>query len=54
MNKKKVIVFIVLVLIIIAVAVSLIIYFSERAKYIFDVEYVSNIEYNIIEKDGNF
>ena len=54
MNKKKVIVFIVLVLIIIAVAVSLIIYFSERAKYIFDVEYVSNIEYNIIEKDGSY
>lgn len=54
MNKKKVIVFIILVLIIIAVAVSLIIYFSERAKYIFDVEYVSNIEYNIIEKDGSY
>lgn len=54
MNKKKVIVFIVLVLIIIALAVSLIIYFSERAKYIFDVEYVSNIEYNIIEKDGSY
>ena len=54
MNKKKVIVFIVLVLIIIAVEVSLIIYFSERAKYIFDVEYVSNIEYNIIEKDGSY
>ena len=54
MNKKKVIVFIVLVLIIIAIAVSLIIYLSERAKYIFDVEYVSNIEYNIIEKDGSY
>ena len=54
MNKKKVIIFIVLILIIIAVAVSLAIYFSNRAKYIFDVEYVSNIEYNIIEKDGKY
>ncbi len=54
MNKKKVIIFIVLILIIVAVAVSLTIYFSDRAKYIFDVEYVSNIEYNIIEKDGKY
>lgn len=54
MNKKKVIIFIVLILIIVAVAVSLTIYFSDRAKYIFDVEYVSNIEYNIIEQDGKY
>ena len=41
-------------MIIIAIVVSLIIYFSNRAKYIFDVEYVSNIEYNTVKVEDKY
>lgn len=54
MNKKKVILFIIFILIIAVIAIGLAIYFSNRAKYIFDVEYVSNIEYNTIKVDDKF
>lgn len=54
MKKKKLIIIGILILIIIAIVVSLIIYFSNRAKYVFDVEYVSNIEYNTVEVDNKY
>ena len=54
MKKKKLIIIGILILIIIAIVVSLIIYFSNRAKYIFDVEYVSNIEYNTVKVEDKY
>ena len=54
MKKKKLIIIGILILIIIAIVVSLIIYFSNRTKYVFDVEYVSNIEYNTVEVDNKY
>ena len=54
MKKKRIIIIGILILIVIAIALSLIIYFSNRAKYVFDVEYVSNIEYNTVEVDNKY
>ena len=54
MKKKKLIIIGILILIIIVIVVSLIIYFSNRAKYIFDVEYVSNIEYNTVKVEDKY
>ena len=47
MNKKKLIILIVGIVIIIGI-ISLIIFFSKRSKYVYDIEQVSNIEYNTI------
>lgn len=54
MKKKKLIIIGILILVIIAIVVSLIIYFSNRAKYVFDVEYVSNIEYSTVRIDDKY
>ena len=54
MKKKKLIIIGILILVIIAIVVSLIIYFSNRAKYVFDVEYVSNIEYGTVRIDDKY
>ena len=54
MKKKNLIIFGILILIIIATIISLIIYFSNRSKYVFDVEYVSNIEYNTVKIDDKY
>ena len=54
MKKKKLIIIGILILAIIAIVVSLIIYFSNRAKYVFDVEYVSNIEYSTVRIDDKY
>ena len=47
MNKKKLIILIAGIVIIIGI-ISLIIFFSKRSKYVYDIEQVSNIEYNTI------
>ena len=47
MNKKKLIILIAVIVIIIGI-ISLIIFFSKRSKYVYDIEQVSNIEYNTI------
>ena len=54
MKKKRLIIIGILILVIIAIVVSLIIYFSNRAKYVFDVEYVSNIEYGTVRIDDKY
>lgn len=54
MNKKKLIILILGIVIIVAIIIGLIIFFSKRAKYVYDVEKVSNIEYNTINLDGRY
>ena len=54
MNKKR-LVFIIAILLILAIAVTFtILYFVKRAKYVYDIKDVSNIEYNIINIDGKY
>ena len=54
MSKKKIIsIVIILIIIILTVSIS-IIYFKNRAKYVFDVEYVSAILYNQVKGDGKY
>ena len=53
MNKKKLIILIVGIVVIIGI-ISLIIFFSKRSKYVYDIEQVSNIEYNTINIDNRY
>ena len=62
MKKRKIIILSIAVIIIIIIAVALIMYFRKRAKYVYDIEMVTNIEYNtinvgnrygVIDGDGN-
>ena len=48
MNKKKVIILVAVVLVLIVAIVCATLYFNKRAKYVYDIEQVSNIEYNVI------
>ncbi len=52
MNKKKVIVLIVALVILVVAIVCLVLFFNKRAKYVYDVVEVSNIEYNVINVDN--
>lgn len=54
MNKKKIITLIVVLLIIIVIAVIVTMYFMKRAKYVYDIEQVSNIEYNTININNRY
>ena len=54
MSKKKIITLIVVLLIIIVVAVIVTMYFMKRAKYVYDIEQVTNIEYNTINIDNRY
>ena len=55
MNKKKLIILIsIIVVVIIAVVIGLIMYFNKRAKYIYDIEKVTNIEYNTLNIDNKY
>lgn len=53
MNKKKLIILIAGIVVIIGI-ISLIIFFSKRSKYVYDIEQVSNIEYNTINIDNRY
>ena len=54
MNKKR-LVLIIVILLILAIAVTFtILYFVKRAKYVYDIKDVLNIEYNIINIDGKY
>ena len=62
MKRRKIIILSIAVIIIIIIAVALIMYFRKRAKYVYDIEMVTNIEYNtinvgnrygVIDGDGN-
>lgn len=54
MNKKKIITIVCIILIIAVIAVILTVYFSKRAKYVYDIEQVSHIEYNTINIDNRY
>lgn len=52
MNKKKIIIIGAIVILIVAIIAILTMYFMKRAKYVYDIEMVSNVEYNIIKIDN--
>ena len=52
MNKKKIIIIAIVVVLVIALAIGLTMYFMKRAKYVYDIEMVSDIEYNVINVDN--
>lgn len=54
MNKKKILVLISMIILIVVVAIVLTIYFMKRAKYVYDVVEVSNIEYNTVKIDNRY
>ena len=54
MNKKRVLVLISMIILIVVVAIVLTIYFMKRAKYVYDVVEVSNIEYNTVKIDNRY
>ena len=54
MNKKKFIILIVVLLVIVVMIVGLLMYFRKRAKYVYDIEQVTNIEYNTINIDSRY
>ncbi len=55
MKKKKLIIIIaIVVILIVALVVGLIMYFSKRAKYVYDIEMVTNIEYNVISVNDKY
>lgn len=54
MKKKKVIILIGILLIIIILAIGITMYLMKRAKYIYNVEKVSEINYNIINIDNRY
>ncbi len=54
MNKKKVILLVGTIVIIIAIATFLTIYFSNRAKYIYEIEKVTDINYNLIKENNRY
>ena len=52
MNKKKIIIIAIVVVLVVALAIGLTIYFMKRAKYVYDIEMVSDIKYNVINVDN--
>ena len=54
MNKKRLVIIIVILLILAIATTFTILYFVKRAKYVYDIKDVSNIEYNIINIDGKY
>ena len=54
MNKKKLVVLIVIILVIIVLATVLTLWLNKRAKYVYDIEEVSHIEYNTINIDNRY
>ena len=54
MNKKKIVILVIIILIIAIIATILTMYFAKRAKYIYDIEIVSNVEYNTINVNNRY
>lgn len=54
MNKNKLIIIIMIVAIIAIIATVLVLHFSKRAKYVYDIETVSDIKYNTICIDNRY
>ena len=54
MNKKKLVILIVVILVIIVLATILTLWLTKRAKYVYDIEEVSHIEYNTINIDNRY
>lgn len=54
MNKKKIIIIVILIVLVAVIATVTAIYLNKRAKYVYDIEQVSHIEYNTINIDGRY
>lgn len=54
MKKKKIIILVVVLIVVIAIAVTLTMYFRKRAKYVYDIEVVTQREYNTINVDNRY
>ena len=54
MKKKKIIILVVALIVVIAIAIVLTMYFKKRAKYVYDIEVVTNREYNTINVDNRY
>lgn len=54
MNKKKLIITVFIIVTVAIICTVLAIYFSKRAKYVYDIEQVSHIEYNTINVDNRY
>ena len=54
MNKKQISIVAIIIVIIITIVTGLAIYFKKRAKYVYDIEKVTNIEYNTINEDNRY
>ena len=54
MKKKKLIILIVVLVVIVAIIIGLLIYFRKRAKYVYDIEQVTDIKYNTINIDNRY
>ena len=52
MSKKKVMILVVALVIVVVAVVCLVLFFNKRAKYVYDVVKVSNIEYSVISVDN--
>ena len=54
MNKKKLIIIIIIVALIAIVTTMLILHFNKRAKYVYDIEKVTDVKYNTICIDNRY
>lgn len=54
MNKKKLIITVFIIVTVAIICTVLAIYFRKRAKYVYDIEQVSHIEYNTINVDNRY
>ena len=54
MNKKKIIIIVFLIVLVVVIATVTAICLNKRAKYVYDIEQVSHIEYNTINIDGRY
>ena len=54
MKKKKIIISIFVILLIIAIVTALILFFRKRAKYVYEIEEVSHIEYQLLNVDDRY
>lgn len=54
MNKKKIIIIVILIVLVAVIATVTALYLNKRAKYVYDIEQVSHIEYNTINIDGRY
>lgn len=54
MNKKKIIIIVAIIVLIATIVTITAIYLNKRAKYVYNIEKVSHIEYNTINTEGRY